>query len=63
MKQNVGSTDSVLRAILAMAIWFAGFFLHIWWAMFGLVFLITAIVGYCPLYGLLGISTAPKEAK
>ncbi len=63
MKQNVGSTDSVIRAVLAMVIWFAGFFLHIWWAMFGLIFLVTAIVGYCPLYGLFGISTAHKEVQ
>jgi len=32
---------------------------HTLWGLFGLVPLITGLVGFCPLYGLFGLSTCP----
>jgi hypothetical protein len=62
MKTNIGSLDRVIRII-------AGIFiisLLFWgpkspWALLGLVPLVTAIIGYCPPYAMLGISTCKKQ--
>jgi hypothetical protein len=58
MKQNVGSIDRVIRIIAGLVIISLAF----WgpkspWAYLGIVPLLTGIVGYCPPYALLGIST------
>ncbi|SHE90041.1 Protein of unknown function [Fodinibius roseus] len=64
MKTNVGRTDTIVRVILAVVIFFLGFYYQSWWGVVGLIPLITGIVGVCPLYALLGVSTcqaAPKK--
>lgn len=62
--QNLGSTDRMLRAALGIA----GLSLvyvgpHTPWGYLGLVPLITAAIGYCPLYALLGISTRTRTVR
>ena len=57
MKANVGGTDRVIRIVLGVAILIGGYILKSWWGLIGLVPLITGIVGWCPLYIPLGIST------
>ena len=63
MKQNVGSIDRVIRFLLGAGIIAAGAFYQNWWGAVGAVPLLTAIVGWCPPYHLLGISTCKVEAK
>lgn len=63
MKCNVGNTDAFIRAVLGTLIWSTAFIFHSWYSMLGLVLLLTAIVGYCPLYRLLGINTERGEAQ
>lgn len=55
MKQNVGSIDRVIRLIAGIAV--IAFFYPSWWAAIGGVLLFTAVVGWCPPYQLLGLST------
>ncbi|MCC3159727.1 DUF2892 domain-containing protein [Hymenobacter sp. 15J16-1T3B] len=66
MIQNVGSYDRVIRIVLAAVV--AASLLTLGarsfsgpemlaWLLLPLVLLITGVTGYCPLYGLLGIST------
>jgi len=57
MKTNVGNPDRILRVI-------AGIALLVWailggpvWAWIGIVPLATSLLGFCPLYTLLGINT------
>jgi hypothetical protein len=57
MRTNVGMIDRVLRAVV-------GIVLIAWallggpvWAWIGVVPLLTAAVGYCPLYAVLGVRT------
>jgi hypothetical protein len=64
MTKNMGSLDRALRAlvgILALAGafslgWFSGWM--VWAAaVVGVIMLVTAVVGMCPLYRLVGINT------
>ena len=61
MAANVGGIDKVLRIA-------AGIALIAWaltggpvWAWLGVVFLATGLVGWCPAYPLLGISTCKTK--
>ncbi len=57
MKANLGGTDRVIRIVLGVVILIAGYVFKSWWGLIGLVPLITGIIGWCPLYIPLGIST------
>jgi hypothetical protein len=61
MKANVGGIDKILRIV-------AGLALIAWavmggpvWAWIGVVPLLTGLVGFCPVYPLLGMSTCPVK--
>lgn len=62
MKANVGGIDKILRIV-------AGLALIAWaalgggpvWAWIGVVPLLTGLVGFCPVYPLLGLSTCPMK--
>ncbi|GAB2579076.1 YgaP family membrane protein [Nitrincola alkalisediminis] len=58
MKLNVGGIDRILRIVIGAALVLATLFgaLPIW-GWIGIVPLLTGLVGYCPLYPLLGICT------
>jgi Protein of unknown function (DUF2892) len=66
MKKNVGSTDKMVRLVLA-AVFFSLFFVLQGSARFiglvGIVPLFTALAGTCPLYSLMGMSTCPVDKK
>lgn len=57
MKRNVGNIDRVIRIVIGLAILLAGFYFGSWWGAVGLVPLLTAAIGWCPLYLPLGLST------
>jgi hypothetical protein len=66
MKTNVGGIDKTLRivvgaALLAMLAWGDGNLR--WLGLIGLVPLATALIGWCPLYTLLGVNTCPAGGK
>ena len=58
MKKNMGTSDRVIRLILGIIIIAVGVFYKSWWGAVGLVPIFTALVGWCGLYTLLGISTS-----
>lgn len=61
MKTNVGTLDRVLRIVLGLAL--LGLFAlgSIGaWGLIGLVPLATGMLGYCPLYQVLGIHTCTR---
>ena len=65
MRANVGFVDRVVRIVLGLAIlslWFALEGPSRWWALVGLVPLSTALLGWCPAYGVFGLSTCRKGA-
>ena len=62
MKSNVGSLDRVLRIVVGLGLLSLFFFLEgtaKWWGLVGLVPLGTGLMGSCPLYSILGLSTCP----
>ena len=61
MKANIGSIDKVVRLILGAVIIILGFYFNTWWGIIGLVPIITVAINFCPIYGILGISTISKE--
>ncbi len=63
MKANEGTFDRILRVIVGLGLLsliFVG--PQTVWGYVGLVPLLTGLVGYCPLYSLLGICTAKKAS-
>jgi hypothetical protein len=67
MKKNIGSVDKVVRLFLAALIALL-YFSHvisgtvaIILGILAIVFLLTSLVNVCPLYMLIGISTAKKK--
>lgn len=63
MKCNVGTTDRLIRAIIGVGIIVAGIVTHSWLGAIGAVPLLTAALGWCPLYLPLGISTCQRAQK
>jgi hypothetical protein len=66
MKNNVAMIDRVVRTLIAVifaSLYFSGNVtgaLGLVLLFAGIVFLLTAIVGFCPIYRILGISTNKK---
>ncbi|MDQ7041161.1 MAG: DUF2892 domain-containing protein [Rhodothermus sp.] len=68
MKRNVGTIDRVVRIGIALVIgvlYLTGQLSGTAAVILGivaLIFLITGLVGSCPLYAVLGMSTCPRKA-
>lgn len=63
MMRNVGSIDRVVRVVASVAILAAGFAFKSWWGLVGVVPLLTATLGWCPLYAPFGLSTCPMKSR
>jgi hypothetical protein len=64
MSRNMGGMDRAIRAVVALGIivlWLTGAITGGWAMALGViaaVFIVTSTVGFCPLYMLMGVSTA-----
>jgi hypothetical protein len=69
MKKNMGSADKIIRIIIAVAVfilYFTGTItgtLGILLIVFAVIFVLTSLIGTCPLYLPLGLSTLRKKLK
>ena len=66
MKANVGAVDKVARIIIGFALLSLVFVLEgnlRWLGLVGIVPLATGLIGYCPLYSLLGLSTCTAKTR
>ena len=67
MRKNIGVADRVLRIIIGLVLIAYAIplgFPHTGWnfvGLIGIVPLLTAFVGSCPLYSLVGLSTCPRS--
>ncbi len=67
MTTNVGTIDRIVRIVVGIAlIAFALGFIapgtpYAWIGWIGVVPLLTALVGSCPLYSMIGLSTCPAK--
>lgn len=68
MKHNMGSADRILRIIIAAVfawLYFSGTVtgtIGIILVVLGGVFVLTSLVGFCPLYTIFGMNTCPRKA-
>jgi hypothetical protein len=59
---NVGNIDRILRIVVGLALLSLVFIgPRTWWGLVGLVPLLTAVVGFCPAYRLIGVSTCSRS--
>ena len=67
MKKNMGNADRIIRTLLAAVVaylYFSGIVtgtLAIVLMVFAGIFLLTSLVGYCPLYSVIGINTCGRK--
>ena len=67
MKKNMGTVDKTIRIFVAAIVallYFTGVIsgtLAIILMVFAIIFVITSLIGVCPLYPLLGMNTRKKE--
>jgi len=65
MKTNLGSLDRIIRAVVGVAALLGAFAIgsgsiaFVLLMVVGAILLVTAAVGFCPLYRVFGISTCP----
>jgi fatty acid desaturase len=62
MQTNVGNIDRIVRAVIGLALialtWAGTIGV---WGWIGVVPLLTAALGFCPLYTMLGFSSCPMK--
>jgi hypothetical protein len=64
MKPNEGTIDRVVRIVAGLGILSLAFVgPQTAWGYVGLVPLVTGLVGFCPLYAMLGVNTCPVKAR
>lgn len=67
MKANMGTIDRVIRLIavaVIVALYFTGQISGLALIILGIIaaaFLLTSLIGWCPIYAPFGISTKPKQ--
>ena len=67
MKKNMGSADRIIRTVVAVVIatlYFTNIIsgtVAIVLAVLGVVFILTSVVSFCPLYAIFGIKTCKVE--
>lgn len=67
MKKNVGNLDRGIRIVLALV--FAGLYfggvvtgtVGLVLVILGGIFVLTSLVGFCPIYSLVGLNTCPTK--
>ncbi|MEL0659412.1 DUF2892 domain-containing protein [Psychromonas arctica] len=63
IKENVGGIDRTLRIIVGAVLIGIGLWYLSWWGAIGVVLMLTALLGWCPVYLPFGVSTSNKEKK
>jgi hypothetical protein len=64
MEMNIGNLDKALRAVVGVALLSLIFILEgdaRWWGLIGIVPILTVVLGWCPAYTLLNVSTSKTK--
>jgi hypothetical protein len=62
MKINEGTIDRIIRVVVGLGVLSLTVIgPKTYWGLLGLLPLITGIIGYCPAYSILGVSTCPMK--
>lgn len=63
MEKNVGNTDKIIRAVLAVVFIFLGYRYSYWYYAVAVILVFTIVTSFCGLYKLLGIKTCKANIK
>ena len=63
MESNIGKIEGLIRVTGGFAFISAGAFLGNLWAFIGILMMVTAFIGWCPVSEVLGVSTCRCPAK
>ena len=66
MNKNVGSIDKIVRLILALGLFSLFFILEgnaRYWALMGLIPLVTGLINFCPIWAIFGVNTCPLKTE
>ena len=63
MLTNMGKTDRLIRMAAAFVIVFGSIYFSALWAILGILILLTAIIGWCPIYALFHLSTTKEQSE
>ena len=63
MKANIGGIDRKLRIAVGVAVLAWGAYAQNWWGLVDAVPLLTGLIGWCPPYAILGMSTCSVKNK
>ena len=61
MLSNIGKIDRLIRTAVAFVIVFASIYIGGLWAILGIVIILTALIGWCPIYALFRLSTTKEQ--
>ena len=59
--KNEGGIDRIIRIVAGLAVIGWGVYSQNWWGAVGAVPLLTGLMGWCPVYTLLGINSCPVQ--
>jgi Protein of unknown function (DUF2892) len=62
MKTNVGNLDRIIRIVLGLAVIGLGVYFQSWWGGLGLIFVVTGLVRFCPIWMACRINTTGQKA-
>jgi hypothetical protein len=61
MLSNMGKTDRLIRTAATFVIVFGSIYFGGLWAILGFVILLTALIGWCPIYAVFRLSTSTTQ--
>jgi hypothetical protein len=61
MERNVGLPDAGIRIIAGIVIAILGIYFRSWLGLIAIIPIVTGLIGYCPLYKLLGLNSCRKK--
>ena len=61
MRCNVGKSERILRVLIGLAMLALGAVFDSWWGAVGIIPLVTAAIGWCPLSAVFGFSTCKDD--
>jgi hypothetical protein len=64
METNVGGFDGAFRTLLFIVSLVVSILTgQWWWVLVGIIFFATAVFGFCPIYGIVGVNTDKKKTQ
>ena len=63
MLTNMGKSDRLIRTASSLVIFFGSIYFSGFWAIMGILILLTAVIGWCPIYALFRLSTTDNQVE